>query len=59
MCESEVKAAMPEIINGTAARTSFQGNQSYETFLFLECRIVKEISYSIYKPMGLYLGRYY
>ena len=33
MCESEVKAAMPKIINGTAAQTSFQDSQSYVTFL--------------------------
>ena len=32
MCESEVKAAMTEIINGTAARASFQDSQSYVIF---------------------------
>ena len=39
MCESEVKAAMPEIIDGAAARISFQDSQSYVTFLFSEWRI--------------------
>ena len=39
MRESEVKAAMLKIINGTAARTSFQDSQSYVTFLFSGWRI--------------------
>ena len=39
MCESEIKAAMPEIIDGTAARTSFQDSQCYVTFLFSEWRL--------------------
>ena len=38
MCESEIKAAMPEIIDSTAARTSFQDSQCYVTFLFSEWR---------------------
>ena len=42
MCEREVKAAMPKIINGTAARTSFEDNLSYVTFLFSEWRIEKK-----------------
>ena len=29
MCESEVKAVMAKIINGTTAQTSFQNSQSY------------------------------
>ena len=40
MCESEVKAAMPKITSGTTAQTSFQGSQSYVTFLCLEWRIM-------------------
>ena len=40
MCESKVKAAMPQIINGTAAPTLFQDSQSHVTFLFSEWRIV-------------------
>ena len=40
MCESEVKAAMTEIINDTAAQTLFQDIQSYITFLFSEWRII-------------------
>ena len=36
MFENEAKAAMPKIINVTAARTSFQNSQSYVTFLFSE-----------------------
>ena len=39
MCESEVKAATPKLINGTAARTSFQESQSYLTLLVSEWRI--------------------
>ena len=38
MCGNNVKAAMPKIINGGAAWTSFQDNQSYVTF-FSERRI--------------------
>ena len=34
LCKNEVKAAMPNIINSTAARTSFQDSQSYATFYF-------------------------
>ena len=41
MCKSEVKIAMPKIINGTAARTSFQDNRSYVTFLLSEWHIRK------------------
>ena len=37
---------MPKIINGTAARTSFEGSQSYVTFLFLEWRIIAQIQRS-------------
>ena len=33
ICESEVKAAMPKIINGAAARTSIKDSQSYVTFV--------------------------
>ena len=32
MCESEVDAAILNIINGTATRASFQDSQSYITF---------------------------
>ena len=39
MRESEVKAAVPKIINGAAVRTSFQDSRSYETFYFWEWRI--------------------
>ena len=39
MCESEVKAAIPKFIYGTAARTSFQDSQSYVKFLISEWRI--------------------
>ena len=38
MRNSEVKAAMPKIINGTAAQTSFEDSQRYVTFLFSEWR---------------------
>ena len=41
MCESEVEAAIPEIIDSTAGPTSFQNNQSYVTFLFSEWHIRK------------------
>ena len=34
MCESEAEAAMPKLIDSTAAPTSFQNRQSYVTFLF-------------------------
>ena len=34
MCKSEVEAAMPKIIDSTAAPTSFQNSQSYVIFLF-------------------------
>ena len=39
MRESEVKAAMSKIINGTADRSSFQDSQRYVTFLFSGWRI--------------------
>ena len=46
MCESEVKAAMPKIVNGTAARTSFQNSQSYTFVIFLfEWRILCEYGF--------------
>ena len=41
MCESEVEAAMPKIIDGTEASTSFQNSQSDVTFLLWEWRIRK------------------
>ena len=41
MCESEVDAAMPRIIDSIAAPTSFQNSQSYVTFLFSEWLIRK------------------
>ena len=41
MCESEVEAAMPKIIDSTAAPTSLQNSQSYVTFLFSEWHIRK------------------
>ena len=41
MCESEVEAALPKIIDSIAAPTSFQDSQSYVTFLFSEWRISK------------------
>ena len=41
MCESEVEAAMPKIINSIAAPTPFQNRQTYVTFLFSEWRIRK------------------
>ena len=41
MCESEVESAMPKIIDGTAAPTSFQNSHSYVTFLFSEWHIRK------------------
>ena len=44
MCESEVEGAMPKIIYGTAAQTSFQDDQSYVTFLFSEWRIWTGVS---------------
>ena len=43
MFEKEVKAAMSRIINGTAARNSFQYSQSCVTFLFSEWRISDQI----------------
>ena len=36
MCESEVAATMPKIIDSIAAPTSFQNSESYMTFLFSE-----------------------
>ena len=36
MCESEVEAAMPDIIDSTETPTSFQNSHSYVTFSFLE-----------------------
>ena len=44
MYESEVKAAMPKIISGTTARTSFQDSRCYVTFLFSEWRISCNLS---------------
>ena len=46
MCDSTIKAAMPEIIYGTAALTSFQDSQSYVTFLFSEWRM--EIGFPLF-----------
>ena len=43
MYESEVKAAMPRIINGTAARTSFQYSQNSVTFFIFG--MVYSVSY--------------
>ena len=41
MCESEVEATMPKIIDSIAAPTSFQNSQSYVTFVFSEWHIRK------------------
>ena len=39
LSENEVKATVQEIIDGTAAWTSFQDSLSYVTYLFSEWRI--------------------
>ena len=36
LSENEVKAAVQQIINGTAAWTSFQDSLSYVTYVFSE-----------------------
>ena len=42
ICESEVEAAMPNIIDSIAAPTSFQtANESYVTFVFSKWHIRK------------------
>ena len=38
--ENEVKAAVEQIVKGTATWTSFQDSLSYVTYLFSEWRIV-------------------
>ena len=52
MCESEVKAAMPEVNKSTAAQTSFQDSQSYVISLFSEWRI----AYIEFEGSGLLLS---
>ena len=47
MCEIEVEAVMPKIINRTAARTSFQDSQTHLTFLFSEWSI-ERTDYSLF-----------
>ena len=42
MCESEVKAVMPRIINDTTVRISFRNSQTYVTFSFSEWRIASD-----------------
>ena len=42
LSENEVKAAVQQIISGTAAWTSFQDSLSHVTYLFSEWRISDE-----------------